>query len=72
QFELVTGLKMARPVSDVDVIMNRPAQPLSLAAAAQLVQRLQAIAGAHADIQVVHGQDASPWRSTPSTGTLRS
>ena len=57
QFELVTGLKMARPVSDVDVIMNRPAQPLSLAAAAQLVQRLQAIAGAHADIQVVHGQD---------------
>ncbi|WP_155287507.1 malonate decarboxylase holo-ACP synthase [Lacticaseibacillus zhaodongensis] len=57
QFELVTGLKMARPGSDVDVIMNRPAQPLSYAAALRLVQQLQVIAGAHADIQVVHGQD---------------
>lgn len=57
QFELVTGLKMARPVSDVDVIMTRPAKALSVAAAQTLIQRLQAIAGAHADIQVVHGQD---------------
>ncbi|MCI1894658.1 MAG: malonate decarboxylase holo-ACP synthase [Lactobacillus sp.] len=56
QFELVTGLKMARPVSDVDVIMTRPAQALPVAAAQTLIQRLQAIAGAHADIQVVHGQ----------------
>ncbi|WP_125580641.1 malonate decarboxylase holo-ACP synthase [Lacticaseibacillus suibinensis] len=57
QFELVTGLKMARPVSDVDVIMTRPAKALPVAAAQTLIQRLQAIAGAHADIQVVHGQD---------------
>lgn len=57
QFELVTGLKMARPGSDVDVIMTRPAKALSVAAAQTLIQRLQAIAGAHADIQVVHGQD---------------
>lgn len=57
QFELVTGLKMARAASDVDVIMTRPTAPLSVAAAKDLVTRLQAIAGSHADIQVVHGQD---------------
>ncbi|MFD1485272.1 malonate decarboxylase holo-ACP synthase [Lacticaseibacillus baoqingensis] len=57
QFELVTGLKMARATSDIDVIMTRPRQPLTVAAAQTLVQQLQTIAGAHADIQVVHGQD---------------
>lgn len=56
QFELVTGLPMARPVSDIDVIMARPANPLSQTEAGALVMSLQKIAGAHADIQVVHGQ----------------
>lgn len=57
QFELVTGLKMARSQSDVDVIMQRPAAPLTVATAKRLLTDIQAIAGAHADIQVVHDQD---------------
>lgn len=56
QFELVTGLPMARAVSDVDVIMTRPDEPMSVSEAQDLITELKAIAGAHADIQVVHGQ----------------
>lgn len=56
QFELVTGLKMARAVSDVDVIMTRPETPMTVPEAQDLISELKAIAGAHADIQVVHGQ----------------
>ena len=56
QFELVTDLKMARAVSDVDVIMTRPEVPLTVSEAQDLIAELKVIAGAHADIQVVHGQ----------------
>lgn len=55
QFELATGLPMVNPNSDLDIIMQRPA-PMSPAQALQLIERLKVIAGAHADIQVVHGQ----------------
>ncbi|KRL88210.1 phosphoribosyl-dephospho-coa transferase [Lacticaseibacillus pantheris DSM 15945 = JCM 12539 = NBRC 106106] len=57
QFELVTGLKMARAESDVDVIMTRPDRPMSVVSAQELIWQLQELAGAHADIQVVHGQN---------------
>lgn len=57
QFELVTGLPMARAVSDVDVIMTRPKTPMTVVEAQDLIAELKAIAGAHADIQVVHGQN---------------
>ncbi|MGA3557893.1 malonate decarboxylase holo-ACP synthase [Lactiplantibacillus plantarum] len=56
QFELVTDLKMARAVSDVDVIMTRPEVPLTVSEAQDLIAELKVIAGAHADIQVVHVQ----------------
>lgn len=56
QFELVTGLPMARAVSDVDVIMTRPDEAMTVVEAQDLIAELKAIAGAHADIQVVHGQ----------------
>ncbi|MCI2170098.1 malonate decarboxylase holo-ACP synthase [Schleiferilactobacillus perolens] len=56
QFELVTGLPMANENSDLDIIMDLPPQDLSVTQARALLQALNQTA-AHADVQVVAGQD---------------
>ncbi|MDC4185202.1 malonate decarboxylase holo-ACP synthase [Loigolactobacillus coryniformis] len=52
QYELVTGLPMARAASDVDVIMTLPPKKLTPAMAKQLVTTLKQMSQ-HVDIQVV-------------------
>lgn len=56
EYQLVTGIEMAREDSDVDIIMALPEIPITRFAARVLIERLHQIAGAHADIQVVFGQ----------------
>ncbi|MCI1890868.1 MAG: malonate decarboxylase holo-ACP synthase [Schleiferilactobacillus harbinensis] len=56
QFELVTGLPMANENSDLDIIMDLPPRDLSVTQARALLQTLNQTA-AHADVQVVAGQD---------------
>ena len=55
QFELATGLPMVRATSDIDIIMQRPV-PMTPTQALALINQLRMRAGAHADIQIVHGQ----------------
>lgn len=55
-YELVTGIEMARPDSDVDVIMTLPKQQMTPHEAQHLIADLRTIMGAHADIQMVQGQ----------------
>lgn len=52
QYELVTGLPMARAASDVDVIMTLPPKKMTPAMAKQLVTTLKQMSQ-HVDIQVV-------------------
>lgn len=52
QYELVTGLPMARAASDVDVIMTLPPKKMTPATAKQLVTTLKQMSQ-HVDIQVV-------------------
>ncbi len=57
QFELATGLPMVKQSSDLDIIMQRPQTKMEISTAKELLESLKIIAGTHADIQIVNGQN---------------